>query len=671
MNRDKIKLIFVFGSILLWILQGVSTAQAGGRTRSAKGTGKAIAYDQNVTVAEDSKIDIRLEATGPNGIVLTYGIANRPSYGQLSELKGNAVTYTPYRDYCGSDDFRFSVYSRKPRVSSNYATVSITVTPLPDTPVVQHVEAVTTQNTPIEIDLVGLDPDGDDLKYDIRSRPKNGKLKLIDDTHNIYRYTPEADFNGKDSFTFKASDGQSTSNLATVNITVVALSESWLPAARESVYAVRVLEPLKVETPVDVVVDYVDHDDNLYILSAPAGGDSRVLVCNLDLQIEHTFIVDANRPRGIAVSKKHVYVANTGGNRVLRYSKEGRIDLSFGKDGSVGQRGSGEGEFDKPWAIGVDRKENIYVSDSGNNRVQIFDVSGKFKSQWQQKTDYDRKSARRNIVIRDELEEKMYVEMLSSPRHINGDQVRVNDRVPIRKPTGFYLQSSGVGGQIFLADTENHKIKRLSSESGYLYSACGEKGSAMCCFNYPMDIDYDLEMDQLVVADSGNNRIQVLQLCSYGEFFSTNAMTCIQEISDQNLSDPMGVAVVTKQPNQFIYVADTDNNRVVKLQNGFHRAGVSPVDVWEQFKAALLADDIDKALSFISSWSRKDYAEILKETRPHFKEFVEGMGDLIPSSQDAGSAVYELLTTDPNGNTIAFPVYFSLEKDGTWKIGKF
>ena len=84
MNRDKIKFIFVFGSILLWILQCVSTAQAGERTRSAKRTEKAVAHDQNVTVAEDSKIDIRLEATGPNGIVLTYGIVNRPSYGQLS-----------------------------------------------------------------------------------------------------------------------------------------------------------------------------------------------------------------------------------------------------------------------------------------------------------------------------------------------------------------------------------------------------------------------------------------------------------------------------------------------------------------------------------------------------------------------------------------------------------
>lgn len=669
MNREKIKFIFVFGLILSAILQALSAGQIRERGRSVRSAGKAVAYDQNIEVTEDSEIDIRLEATGPNGIVLTYGIANRPSYGQLSELKGNLVTYTPYRDYCGSDDFRFSVYSRKPRVSSNYATVSITVTPLPDKPVVQHVEAVTTQNTPIEIDLVGLDPDGDDLKYDIRSRPKNGKLKLIDDTHNIYLYTPEADFNGKDGFTFEASDGQSTSNPATVNINVVALSESWLPSARESVYAVRVLEPLKVETPVDVVVD---RDDNLYILSAPAGGGSQVLVCNLDLQIERTFIIDANSPRGIAVSKKHVYVADTGGNRVLRYSKDGRIDLSFGKDGSVGQRGSGEGEFDKPWAIGVDWKENIYVSDSGNNRIQIFDASGKFKSQWQQKTDYDRKSARRNIVIRDEREERMYVEMLSSPRHISGfDQVRVNDRVPIRKPTGFYLRPLGVGGEIFLADTENHKIKRLSSESGYLFSACGEKGSAMRCFNYPMDADYDLEMDQLVVADSGNNRIQVLQLCSYGEFFSTNAMTCIQEISDQNLSGPMGVAVVTKQPNQFIYVADTGNNRVVKLQNGFHRAGTSPVDVWEQFKAALLEDDIDKALTFISSWARKDYAEILKEMRPHLKEFVGRMGDLIPSSQDAGSAVYELITTDPNGDTIAFPVYFSLDEDWTWKIGKF
>ena len=630
--------------------------------------GTPVAKDLRVTTTEDTEVHITLVGEGFEGDGFKYYISDRPDYGKLSNNNGQAnVTYTPYVNYYGLDSFTYSVHQAKLR--SGYATVNIAVTPVLDEPVAQDIEAITCKDRPIEIDLVGLDSDGDDLKYDIRSRPKNGKLKLIDVTHNIYRYTPEADFNGKDSFTFEASDGQSMSNLATVNITVVALSESGLPTARESVYAKRVLEPLKVETPVDVVVD---RDDNLYILSAPAEGNSQVLVCNLDLQIEHTFIVDANSPRGIAVSKKHVYVANTGGNRVLRYSKDGRIDLSFGKDGSVGQRGSGEGEFNKPWGIYVDGEENIYISDSGNNRVQIFDVSGKFKSQWQQKTDYDKKSTRRNIVIRDKRAERMYVEMLSSPRHINGfDQVRVNDRVPIRKPTGFYFQPSGLSGKIFLADTKNHKIKQLSSGSGYLYSACGEKGNALGSFNYPMDVDYDLEMDQLVVADSGNNRIQVLQLRSYGEMFSTSAMTCIQEISDQNLSGPMGVAVVTKQPNQFIYVADTGNNRVVKLQNGFYRAGASPVDVWEQFKAALLADDIDAALSFIGSWRRKNYAKIFKQIRPHLKEYVEGMGDLIPSSQDAGSAVYELPTTDPNGNTLLFPVHFIMGEDGTWKIENF
>lgn len=570
-------LFFIMVSLLV-ILQGVSNGQTVEGTRTAKATAKATAYDQDVTLIEDSKIEIRLEATGPDDIALTYSISRRPLHGKLSKLRGNTVTYTPYRNYCGSDKFMFRVYSREPKVNSNNATVSITVTALPDKPFAQEVMAITTQNTPIEIDLVGFDPDGDELKYDITGRPENGKIKLIDETHNIYLYTPEVDFVGNDRFTFEANDGQSTSEPATVNITIDPSYEIWLPTNDESVYAVRVLEPLRVEKPVDLVAD---PNDNLYILSTPAFGGSKVLVCNGDLQIQRSFTVDASNPRGITISKNKLYVADTGGNRVLRYLINGELDTSFGSNGSIGRHGSNEGEFDEPWAVGVDSKENIYISDSGNNRVQIFDVSGRFKSQWQQKTEYDIKSGRRNPIIRDERIERMRDEMLSSPREIVWfDQVCVEDRIPIRKPRGFCILPSG-DDEISLADTENHKIKRLSCRGGYLFSACGKKGSALGCFNYPSDVDYDLEMGQLIVADTGNNRIQVLQLCRSSEFLRTRAMTCIQEISDQNLSGPMGVAVVTKQPNQFIYVADTGNNRVLKLQNGLNKPGSSPADVWE------------------------------------------------------------------------------------------
>jgi hypothetical protein len=669
--QEKSKIMCIITSVLLVIFCGAAVGRADEsrppRVRAAKAN--ATAYDQNITIDEDSQVEIELEATGPEGVELTYGINLRPSYGKLSEVKGNLVTYRPYRDYYGTDKFKFSAYSKSPRFTSNYATVSITVKAVPDKPYAEDVEAITIQDEPIEIDLVGFDADGDDLKYRVKSQPANGKLELVDAPHNVYLYTPKTDFAGKDSFTFDADDGNSISNPATVDINVIGKSDDLFmlfTPVQKSVYAARVLEPLKVETPVDLVID---HNDNLYILSAPAGGKSEVLVCNLDLGVQRRFPLDASNPRGIAVTKdKLFYVTDTGGNRVLRYLADGKPDVSFGDNGSVGKGGSGDGEFDKPWAVGMDWNGNIYISDSGNNRVQVFDASGKFKSQWQQKTIYDIKSGRDNFAIRDEDDERAHSAILSRPRHITSfDQIHAEDRIPIKRPTGFFLN----GDVMFLADTENHKIKRLNAGSGYLQSACGRKGSAQGCFNLPSDTAYDLEMDQLIVADSGNNRIEVLQLQSYGEFFRTGSMPCVQEISDQSLSGPLGVAVVTKQPNQFIYVADTGNNRVVKLQNGLFKPGTSPIDVWEQFKAALLADDTDKALTFISSWKRDDYAKILEAMRPHFKDFVGRMGDLVPSSQEAGTAQYELLTTDPNGDTFAFPVHFGMDEGGNWKIVDF
>jgi hypothetical protein len=148
-------------------------------------------------------------------------------------------------------------------------------------------------------------------------------------------------------------------------------------------------------------------------------------------------------------------------------------------------------------------------------------------------------------------------------------------------------------------------------------------------------------------------------------------MTCAQQIDDQGLSNPLAVAVKTEQPNQFIYVADTGNNRVLKLQNGVFRPGTSPVDVWEKFKAALRKDDIDKALTFITPFARDDYAHILREMKPHLKEFVNGMGKLTPESIETGSAQYELEHTDPNGDIFSFPVYFNLDEKGNWTITKF
>ena len=80
-------------------------------------------------------------------------------------------------------------------------------------------QAVTTdQDVAKGLVLEATDPDGQTLTYTIISSPAHGAL---DGTPPNLTYTPVHGYSGADAFTFKASDGQAESNVATVLITVV------------------------------------------------------------------------------------------------------------------------------------------------------------------------------------------------------------------------------------------------------------------------------------------------------------------------------------------------------------------------------------------------------------------------------------------------------------------
>ena len=49
---------------------------------------------------------------------------------------------------------------------------------------------------------------------------------------------------------------------------------------------------------------------------------------------------------------------------------------------SFGQSGSGDGQFNRPAGLAVDQHGDIYVADRGNNRVQLFDRSGRYVEQF-------------------------------------------------------------------------------------------------------------------------------------------------------------------------------------------------------------------------------------------------------------------------------------------------
>ncbi|MCK4986671.1 MAG: tandem-95 repeat protein, partial [Desulfobacterales bacterium] len=125
------------------------------------------------------------------------------------------LTYTPNENYNGPDAFSF--VANDGTASSEAATVAITVNPLNDAPVADAQTVDFNEDEPKAITLTGSDAEGDSLTFYIVERPSHGELS--GDAPNL-TYTPQENFNGSDSFSFKVDDGELYSNAATVSLTI-------------------------------------------------------------------------------------------------------------------------------------------------------------------------------------------------------------------------------------------------------------------------------------------------------------------------------------------------------------------------------------------------------------------------------------------------------------------
>ncbi|MCH8922525.1 MAG: tandem-95 repeat protein, partial [Planctomycetes bacterium] len=95
-------------------------------------------------------------------------------------------------------------------------------TPANTAPVASMGAVTTSEDSTLSITLEASDADGDSLTYTVVAQPTNGNLS---GTASNRIYTPNGDFYGTDSFTFKANDGFVDSNIATVSITVTPVND--------------------------------------------------------------------------------------------------------------------------------------------------------------------------------------------------------------------------------------------------------------------------------------------------------------------------------------------------------------------------------------------------------------------------------------------------------------
>ena len=214
------------------------------------------------------------------------------------------------------------------------------------------------------------------------------------------------------------------------------------------------------------------------------------------------------------------------------YEKK-RVQISA--TSSWGSYGSADGQLNYPKDLAVDAQGNVYVADSYNHRVQVFDSQGRFLRRW-------------------------------------GSQGTAPGQ--FQEPWGIAVDKAGY---VYVADTWNHRVQKFDlagqflQQWGFFGDTAGALGDALMLYG-PRDVEVDPE-GNVLVSDTGNKRI--LLFTPEGEL--------IQQWGgagslDGQLREPVGIAV---DGAGFVFVADTWNQRIQKFdpQGGFVQQW--PVLGWE------------------------------------------------------------------------------------------
>jgi cysteine-rich repeat protein len=166
----------------------------------------------SVTVAEDGVVMIDATAGDPEGYRVTYS-TTQPTHGVLTG-DGPMYTYTPAKDYTGTDEVIVSVSDGR-----NHLTfpVRITVTAVDDAPSASDLSATTSENQGVMVSFTATDIDSAVLSYSVVVPPAHGTVTGV--PPNV-TYTPSLHYFGADSFTYKAFDGVLDSNVATVTLAI-------------------------------------------------------------------------------------------------------------------------------------------------------------------------------------------------------------------------------------------------------------------------------------------------------------------------------------------------------------------------------------------------------------------------------------------------------------------
>jgi tripartite motif-containing protein 71 len=304
---------------------------------------------------------------------------------------------------------------------------------------------------------------------------------------------------------------------------------------------------------------------------------------------------------GIAVSGQHVYVADSGNDRVERFNLEGGEALAWGS------RGSGPGQFSYPRALAANESE-VIVSDDDNHRLEKFSPEGDFEAEAGSYGDGPGQfgfpygvalDAAGDVYVADDSNDRV-VELtpqlafdgawggagskpgqLQFPRALASDPAgdtyvadTANDRIEVFNPAGDYLRTLGASarapgqltaplglavdptGRLLVSDSDDARIEAFAAGSDAFAEQLTLAGGHSAAFASPAGIAVE-ERGSIYVADTGNQRI--VHLWGDGTFLSEIGGPA--DVGGAELAGARAVAVSAASGQ--LYVADTNHNRVL------------------------------------------------------------------------------------------------------------
>jgi DNA-binding beta-propeller fold protein YncE len=279
-----------------------------------------------------------------------------------------------------------------------------------------------------------------------------------------------------------------------------------------------------------------------------------------------------NAPRGIAAGLDgDIYVADSRNHRILHIGADGTLLNEWGTFGDNAAGDAPIGAFNEPWGVAVGPDGSVYVSDTWNHRIQKFDEDGEPVTMWGQ---YGQPMAEvpesssyfwgpRGVAV--DAQGRVFVADTGNKRIVvfdeNGDYITEFgtpglDPGQFDEPVGVAVAEDGT---VFVTDTWNQRIQSfIPDEAGTFYFPL-QQWEVNAWFGQSLENKPFIAVSpekHVFVTDPEAYRI--IEFTDTGEFVRTWGDF---GVGPAEIGLPSGVSV---DPEGFVWVTDAGNNRILR-----------------------------------------------------------------------------------------------------------